>query len=220
MSNPHAEQQDRRIQADQEELSQRIARILPHDGVAEPQPNLHFVRLSSPGERLYAVCEPSFCVIAQGSKDITLGADTFRYDPSHYLISTMELPLSGKVVEASTERPYLSFRLVLDPSIVTSVMVESGFVQPNGDSNVKAVDVSSLDADLLDATVRLVRLTETSDRIPGTRSACHPGDSLSAPRRRTGQSYASPCQVRWPRPSDGSRYRDNPQELRQAAADR
>ena len=163
MSNPHAEQQDRRIQADQEELSQRIARILPHDGVAEPQPNLHFVRLSSPGERLYAVCEPSFCVIAQGSKDITLGADTFRYDSAHYLISTMELPLSGKVVEASTERPYLSFRLVLDPSIVTSVMVESGFVQPNGDSNVKAVDVSSLDADLLDATVRLVRLTETSD---------------------------------------------------------
>src|SRR5437899_2478677 len=109
MSITHAARQSRRIQADQEELSQRIARILPHDGVAEPQPDLHFVRLSSPGEWLYAVCAPSFCVIAQGSKNITLGEDTFRYDSAHYLISTMELPLSGKVVEASPERPYLSF---------------------------------------------------------------------------------------------------------------
>ena len=40
-------------------------------------------------------------------------------------------------------------------------MVESGAVQPRGDGGgVKGVDVSTLDADLLDATLRLVRLTE------------------------------------------------------------
>ena len=59
------------------------------------------------------------------------------------------------------QRPYLGFRLVLDPSLVTSVMVESGAVQARGDGGgVKGVDVSPLDADLLDATLRLVRLTE------------------------------------------------------------
>jgi AraC-like DNA-binding protein len=74
----------------------------------------------------------------------------------------MELPLIGEVVEASREQPYLSFRLVLDPSVVTSVMVESGVVHPRGDgSGVKAIDVSALDANLLDATVRLVRLIDT-----------------------------------------------------------
>jgi AraC-like DNA-binding protein len=100
-------------------------------------------------------------VIAQGSKDILLGDDTFRYDPAHYLISTMELPLIGEVVEASPERPYLSFRLLLDPSVVTSVMMDSGLVQPRGDGGgVKAVDVSPLDASLLDATLRLVRLID------------------------------------------------------------
>jgi len=90
-----------------------------------------------------------------------LGEEIFRYDPAHYLISTMELPLIGAVVDASPERPYLSFRLVLDPSIVTSVMVESGLVQRRGDGSVKAVDVSPLDANLLDATLRLVRLIDT-----------------------------------------------------------
>ena len=54
---------------------------------------------------------------------------TFRYDSAHYLISTMELPLIGEAVEASPRRPYLGFRLLLDRSVVTSVMVESGVVQ-------------------------------------------------------------------------------------------
>jgi AraC-like DNA-binding protein len=161
MMNISGERQASRMQADQEELAERIARALPRDGTVEPQPGLHLRRHSRPSERVYASSQPSFCVIAQGTKDILLGEDSFRYDPAHYLISTMELPLIGEVVEASPERPYLSFRLVLDPSIVTSVMVESGLVQPRGDGSVKAVNVSPLDANLLDATLRLVRLIET-----------------------------------------------------------
>jgi AraC-like DNA-binding protein len=161
MSNAPSERQARRMQADQEELADRIARALPHDGAVEPQPGLHFRRHSRLAERVYGFYAPAFCVIAQGSKDILLGEDIFRYDPTHYLISTMELPLMGEVVEASPERPYLSFRLVLDPSIVTSVMVESGLVHPLNNGSVRAVDVSSLDANLLDATLRLVRLIDT-----------------------------------------------------------
>ncbi len=150
------------MRADQEELADRIARALPCDETVEPQSGLHFRRHSRPAERVYGFYAPAFCVIAQGSKDILLGEDIFRYDPAHYLISTMELPLMGEVVEASPERPYLSFRLVLDPSVVTSVMVESGLVQPRGDGgSVMAIDVSPLDANLLDATVRLVRLIDT-----------------------------------------------------------
>ncbi len=161
MMNATSERQARRMRADQEELADRIARALPRDGAVEPQPGLHFRRHSRSAERVYGFYAPAFCVIAQGSKDILLGDDTFRYDPAHYLISTMELPLIGEVVEASPERPYLSFRLLLDPSVVTSVMVDSGLVQPRGDGGgVKAVDVSPLDANLLDATLRLVRLID------------------------------------------------------------
>jgi AraC-like DNA-binding protein len=152
---------DRRMQADQEELADRIAKALPRDGAIEPEPGLSFRRQSRPSDRIHGVYGPAFCVIAQGSKDILLGDNRFRYDPAHYLISTVELPLSGEVVEASPDRPYLGFRLVLDPSVVTSVMVESGVVYPGGDGGVKALDVSPLDPNLLDATVRLVRLIDT-----------------------------------------------------------
>ena len=70
MSNILSERLAHRMQADQEELAHRIARALPHDGAVESQPALHFRRHSKPGERVYGSSPPSFCVIAQGSKEI------------------------------------------------------------------------------------------------------------------------------------------------------
>ena len=160
MRNPTSERDARRIQADQEELADRIARATPREGTVEVQPGLHFRRCSRPTERLHSFSKPSFCVIAQGSKELVVGDDRFRYDPAHYMISTIELPMIGQVVEASPERPYLGFWLVLDPFVVTSVMVESGIVQRGDGSGVKSIDVSALDANLLDATLRLVRLVD------------------------------------------------------------
>ena len=54
----------------------------------------------------------------------------------------------------------LSLRLQLDPTLVGSVMVEAGDVAPQNHADVRAINVSSLDDELLDATVRLVRLLE------------------------------------------------------------
>ncbi len=160
MRNPTSERDARRIQADQEELADRIARATPREGTVEVQPGLHFRRCSRPTERLHSFSKPSFCVIAQGSKELVVGDDHFRYDPAHYMISTVELPMIGQIVEASPERPYLGFWLVLEPSVVTSVMVESGAVQRGDGSGLKSVDVSALDGNLLDATLRLVRLVD------------------------------------------------------------
>jgi AraC-like DNA-binding protein len=155
-----------RIQTDLAELAERIDRALPEDGAMEVQPGVHFRRTSTPGQRVHGVCEPQLCVMAQGSKVVLLGEETYRYDPAHYLITTMELPITGEVVEASAERPYLGFGLTLDPAIVTSLMVESGLVEPRGENGVKALDVSVLDAELLDATLRLVRLVEKPNEYP------------------------------------------------------
>jgi AraC-like DNA-binding protein len=143
------------------ELAERIARALPEDGAAEPLKGLHLNRTSTPSEPLHGVSKPSFCVIAQGSKELLLGDSRYRYDPAHYLLATVELPVVGQVLEASAERPYLSFRLELDPALVGSVMVEAGHLSSPNREAVRAIDVSPLDAELLDATVRLVRLLDS-----------------------------------------------------------
>jgi AraC-like DNA-binding protein len=153
--------QTSRMQADREELAGRLDRAMPRDGQAEPQVGIILNRASKPSKPLHGFLEPSFCVIAQGRKEILFGEDRLRYNPAHYLITTVGIPGIGQIVEASPEHPYLAFRMVLDPSIVTSAMLDSGLVQPRGGGAEKAADVSPLDASLLDATLRLVRLLDT-----------------------------------------------------------
>ncbi len=155
------EREAQRMHAYREELVERIARAIPEDGVAEPLPGLHLGHVSKPLEEVHGAMEPSFCVIAQGSKEVLLGDSRYRYDPLHYLLATIELPSVRRVVEASTNRPYLSLRLELLPALVGSVMVESGYDSPPRHADVRAIDVSPLDANLLDATVRLVRLLDS-----------------------------------------------------------
>src|SRR5215203_5668272 len=150
-----------REHAYREELAERLARAVPADGRVEPLKGLHLNRASTPTEPLYGVTKPSFCVIAQGSKEVLLGESRYRYDPAHYLLTTLELPVVGQVIEASAERPYLSFRLELDPALVGSVMVEAGHLSSRSQGDVRALNVSPLDADLLDTVVRLVRLLDS-----------------------------------------------------------
>ncbi|MEW6125609.1 MAG: AraC family transcriptional regulator [Acidobacteriota bacterium] len=153
------------MQSNREELVERMARVLPDDKVLEVFPGFFLARSSQPTEMLHSVFEPAFCVIAQGSKEVLLGEEVFRYDSGHYLISTVDLPIVSQVVEASEERPYLSFRLNLEAALVASLMMESGIETKKSDASVKAMDVSSIDANLLDAVLRLIRLLDTPDEM-------------------------------------------------------
>jgi AraC-like DNA-binding protein len=149
------------VRVSREELAERIARAAREDGTVEPLDGLQLRRASSTTELGHSVSFPALCVVAQGSKEILLDEDRYRYDPAHYLITTAELPIASQITEASEERPYLRFLLKLDPALVGSVMVEAGHAASQSHSAVKAIDVSPVDAALLDAVVRLVRLLDS-----------------------------------------------------------
>jgi len=108
---------------------------------------------------------PSFCVIAQGSKELLLGDSLYRYNPAQYLISTAALPIASRVTEASPKHPYLGIVLKLDPALIGSVLVEAGHRAPRNYTSMTAIDVSPLDTSLLDAVVRLVRLLDSPTEV-------------------------------------------------------
>jgi len=166
VSHQDSEREALRAQADRAELVERISRAVPEDGGAAPLDGLSLYRSSSPTEPLHAVYHPSFCVIAQGSKEVVVGEHRYRYDPYHYLLVTAELPFVGQVLEASAERPYLTVILTLDPALVSSVMVEAGGAAQRSRVERMALDVSPLGADLLGAVVRLVRLLDAPADAP------------------------------------------------------
>ena len=166
MEPQQVEREAHRAQANGDKLVELIARAIRQDGKVEPLKGLHLHRSSSSLESVHSVSDPAFCVIAQGSKEIFLSNERYQYDPYRYLLITAELPLVGHVLDASRERPYLSLRMELDPTLVGSVMVEAGDVSPQNHADVRAISVSSLDGDLLDAVVRLVRLLEAPAEAP------------------------------------------------------
>lgn len=142
------------------ELVHRIARHVEEDGVVEAAPGLFLSRFSSQPEPIHRVVEPSFCIVAQGSKEILLGRERYRYDPSHYLLISAGLPLTGYVVEASKRRPCLGIRVVLDPAVIRSVLIEAKQLASLADRPSRALVVSRLNAHLLDAVLRLIQLVD------------------------------------------------------------
>lgn len=155
----------RRLEAGRAELAERIAQAQPGDGQVEVRPGLYLNRISSPHYAVHGILEPSCCVVVKGSKKVTLGEESFVYDAAHYLIATMGVPAFARIVHASPQQPYLSMRFLLDPAMVTSVILESGIIRQKGGtaSDARAVDVSALSVDMLDAALRLVRAAESAE---------------------------------------------------------
>jgi AraC-like DNA-binding protein len=155
---PQAEREAQRAQANRGELVERIASAVRDEGTIQPLQGLHLSRVSTPLGPIHNLVEPSLCVVAQGSKEFLLGESRYRYDPFHYLLVTVDLPYAGQVLEASKQRPFLSLRLELDPTLIDSVLIEADDAAPPCATDARAIAVSYLDVDLLDSVVRLARL--------------------------------------------------------------
>jgi AraC-like DNA-binding protein len=165
MNRQEAEFEKLKMQINRQELIERMTRIAPENSVLEAFSGIFIYRSSKPTESDISVLKPAFCIIAQGSKDVLLNDELFHYDSGSYLISTLDLPIKSNVVEASPEKPYLNLRIDLDPAIVASVMIEAGIETKKNRASVKAMDVSPVDADLLDAALRLVKLLDAPDEM-------------------------------------------------------
>lgn len=115
INDPQVKREADRVQANRDELVERISQAISTDGTIEPLKGLHLNRRSSPVNPCHGVTIPAFCVIAQGSKEVLLGDDRYQYDPMHYLLATIELPIVSQILEASRAQPYLSLRLASRP---------------------------------------------------------------------------------------------------------
>ena len=155
-----------RINTRRNELIGLISNAIRKDGAVKPINDLYFFRASSPGEALHSVYKPSLCIVVQGSKEFFLNEERYVYDPENYLIVTAELPLVGQVLHATREEPYLSLLLNLDPTLVGTVIAEIGDINAQSDADIRAINVSSLYLDLLDAVLRLVNLIHKPSEAP------------------------------------------------------
>lgn len=105
------------------------------------------------------------CFILQGSKHVAINDDLLSYDPSHYLISALDLPLSGQIMDAGAGQPYVAVSLDLDPALLADV---ASRMPPARDANQRGVGIAinPMTAPLCDTLLRLLSLLDTPSDIP------------------------------------------------------
>jgi AraC-like DNA-binding protein len=132
-------------------------------------PGLTIYRFTGPvGPTWEEIQSLSLCIVAQGRKTVTIDGKTYTYDPFHYLVLRSHLHFQAEILEASIGRPFLSFVLQIDPSLVRQVssdMLErrtTAFRSRGAEAEpVQHACVSALDQELLGVVLRFLRAVRT-----------------------------------------------------------
>ena len=127
-------------------------------------PRVAMVQGEIPEHMLAAVYDPMINVILQGSKSMTVGDRTLRYDPATYFVMSIELPAVGTVHPAESGEPYLAVSLTLDPVVLSALFSDLPKPANRIESN-PGFSVASMTSDLMDAWVRMLRLMGDPDAI-------------------------------------------------------
>jgi len=111
--------------------------------------------LTAPASGTYI---PSVCVVAQGRKRVELGRTTLIYDASQFLLTSLDLPVVSRVIEASEESPYLCLRLTLEMPMVGELLSRGDIPATEARPNDPAMATAETTAELLAACCRLMDL--------------------------------------------------------------
>jgi AraC-like DNA-binding protein len=122
-------------------------------------PRVAMVQGVIPEHMLAAVYDPMINLILQGSKSMTVGERTLRYDPATYFVMSIELPAVGQVHPSARGEPYLAVSLTLDPMVLATLL--SDLPKPAGHHDQDpGFSVAAVTPDLMDAWVRMLRLMD------------------------------------------------------------
>ncbi|HKO50076.1 MAG TPA: AraC family transcriptional regulator [Polyangiaceae bacterium] len=134
-------------------------RSAPHPGLSKTVISaLQIVRADRVLPRVHAVHRPSLCFIVQGAKQVTVGRTVFRYRSMEFLFTSVDLPMTGQVIEAAPAKPYLCLVLEIDPSLVFELTTASAALAPEYPVRTEqAIFVGKRDEQLADAFFRLLQ---------------------------------------------------------------
>jgi len=129
-------------------------------------PALTLHRRAAPTEPLHCIYHLGLGVVAQGGKQVILGSESLSYMPGQSMLTTIDLPVVSHVTHATSREPFLGMMLRLDARAILQLAAEMDAPRRQRDAVYRTVSIETLDADLLDALLRLVNLLEQPDLVP------------------------------------------------------
>jgi hypothetical protein len=65
-------------------------------------------------------------VIARGGKRLALGDRVYEYGAGQYLVASVDLPVTGHVMDVAPGRPALGFGMTLEPAAIAELLLQAG----------------------------------------------------------------------------------------------
>ncbi|GAB7524176.1 AraC family transcriptional regulator [Paraburkholderia sp. 2C] len=149
------------------QLADIIARHLGDRRESEtPIPGLTIHGTSRPSEPTSYLYEPSFALIASGSKRVVLADETYVYDESHFLLTAIGLPTIVQVLGANASRPYYSVKLNIDLELASELITDVDARGLRTTSPETGMALGPVTQPLATATLRLAELLDTPEDVP------------------------------------------------------
>lgn len=128
-------------------------------------PGVEIFKASSTSTPLPTVYQPSLCVLAQGEKQVFVGADVFQYRAGQFLTVTVDLPLHSQITKASATEPYLLLKVNIDSALIAELYSHTPVANPLSATVGKALFVGEMNSATADAAMRLADLMSTPEHI-------------------------------------------------------
>src|SRR5579862_1527319 len=129
-------------------------------------PGLTLYRNTAPTAPNACTYEPSLLLIPQGKKRVDLGKESYVFGESTFLLTSIELPIVGRVCVASVEKPYLAFFLRLDMGTVRDVLHTEEVRIPIPPIGTRGMVLGEATVELLTPCSRMVQLLDTPQDVP------------------------------------------------------
>lgn len=143
--------------------------LLPEEGVFPSKiKGVFLVRTDNSFARTPKSYLASVIFLAQGTKSVFLGEETYTYDPSNYLVLSVPMPIECEAVTKPGE-PILGFYISVDPAILGEMLLEMEETNYQADALPKGVYGAKLTDIISDSAVRLLETlsSPTESRILG-----------------------------------------------------
>ena len=148
-------------------LARTISDLAQIDGdfpTAIPALSLH--RRKMPTEPLHCIYGLGLGIVAQGGKQVILGGEVMNFGPGQSMLTTIDLPVVAHVTRASARDPFLGMMLTLEAQMIVQLASDMELTPMRNDRGYRSVSIETLDADLIDALVRLLALLDEPALLP------------------------------------------------------
>lgn len=146
------------------DLTQRLLPLLTKEDLTQTAiADISLMHLSNPSQARPIIYRPAVCFMLQGAKELLVGNTKVTYEQMNYLLIPVMLPVSGRVSQASPDKPYVGLSFNFDTAELRELILLLGDRIPATVKSQSSLCVGKVDSEMMQLLERATELLEKPD---------------------------------------------------------